>query len=154
MVQKQAVPSAALQKARKANAAGMEQYERWDIEDAIKSLNEAIRLAPEDPQYHLNLARALARYGDFDAAKRALGSVIRYEKDGELAERFEQLFGEGMDDVEVLLTKQMTGNHLPLEFVGAAVQMWFEYRSVLDAVRSSFASRRPGHRLSTTRSVR
>jgi len=128
MVQKQKVPSAALQKARKANAAGVEQYERWDIDEAIKSLNEAIRLAPEEPQYHLNLARALARYGDFDAAKRALGSYIRYEQDNELAERFEQLFGEGMDEVETLLTKQMTRKNLPLEVVGAAVQMWFEYR--------------------------
>jgi tetratricopeptide (TPR) repeat protein len=128
MADKQAVPSAALQKARKANATGMEQYERWDIDDAIKSLNEAIRLAPEEPQYHLNLARALARYGDFDAARRALGSYIRYENDHELAERFEQLFGEGMDEVETLLTKQMSSNNLPLELVGAAVQMWFEYR--------------------------
>jgi len=128
MVQKQTVPSATLQKARKANATGVEQYERWDIDEAIKSLNEAIRLAPEEPQYHLNLARALARYGDFDAARRALGSYIRYEKDNELAERFEQLFGEGMDEVETLLTKQMTRKNLPLEVVGAAVQMWFEYR--------------------------
>jgi len=128
MVQKQAVPSAALQKARMANATGVEEYERWDVDEAIKSLNEAIRLAPEDPQYHLNLARALARYGDFDAARRALGSYIRYEKDDELSGRFEQLFGEGMDEVETLLTQQMTRNSLPLEVVGAAVQMWFEYR--------------------------
>ena len=128
MVQKQTVPSAALQKARKANATGVEQYERWDLDGAIKSLNEAIRLAPEDPQYHLNLARALARCGDFAAAKRALGSYIRYEQDNNLAEPFEQLFGEGMDEVETLLTSQMTRKDLPLEVVGAAVQMWLEYR--------------------------
>jgi tetratricopeptide (TPR) repeat protein len=128
MAQKQSVPSATLQKARKANALGMQQYERWDIEESIKSLNEAIRLNPEEPQYHLNLARALARYGDFDAAKRALGSYIRYESDKELAERFEQLFGEGMDEVETLLTTQMTRKGLPLEVIGAAVQMWLEYR--------------------------
>jgi tetratricopeptide (TPR) repeat protein len=128
MVQKQSVPPAALQKARKANATGVEQYERWDLDEAIKSLNEAIRLAPDQPQYHLNLARVLARCGDFDAARRALGSYIRYEQDDELAERFEQLFGEGMDEVETLLTQQMTRKNLPLEVVGAAVQMWFEYR--------------------------
>jgi hypothetical protein len=33
-----------------------------------------------------------------------------------------------MDEVETLLTKQMTRKNLPLEVVGAAVQMWFEYR--------------------------
>jgi tetratricopeptide (TPR) repeat protein len=131
MAKKQSIPSATLQKARKANALGLQQYERWDIEEAIKSLNEAIRLHPQEPQYHLNLARALARYGDFDAAKRALGSYIRYEPDKDLAERFEHLFAEGMDDVESLLTKQMNNKRLPLEVIGAAVQMWLEYRVCL-----------------------
>jgi tetratricopeptide (TPR) repeat protein len=131
MAKKQSIPSATLQKARKANALGLQQYERWDIEEAIKSLNEAIRLNPQEPQYHLNLARALARYGDFDAARRALGSYIRYEPDKDLAERFEQLFAEGMDDVETLLTKQMNKKGLPLEVIGAAVQMWLEYRICL-----------------------
>jgi tetratricopeptide (TPR) repeat protein len=131
MAKKQSIPSATLQKARKANALGLQQYERWDIDEAIKSLNEAIRLNPQEPQYHLNLARSLARYGDFDAARRALGSYIRYEPDKELAERFEQLFAEGMDDVESLLTKQMNSKGLPLEVIGAAVQMWLEYRICL-----------------------
>ena len=131
MSQRQSISSTTLQKARKANTLGMQQYERWEIEEAIKSLNEAIQLNPEEPQYHLNLARALARYGDFDAAKRALGSYIRYEQDKELAERFEQLFGEGMDEVETLLTKQMTKKSLPLEVIGAGVQMWLEYRICL-----------------------
>jgi len=131
MAKKQSIPSATLQKARKANALGLQQYERWDIDEAIKSLNEAIRLNPQEPQYHLNLARSLARYGDFDSAKRALGSYIRYEPDKELAERFEQLFAEGMDDVESLLTKQMNKKGLPLEVIGAAVQMWLEYRICL-----------------------
>jgi tetratricopeptide (TPR) repeat protein len=128
MAQKQSHPSATVQKARKANTLGLQQYERWEIDEAIKSLNEAIRLNPEEPEFHLNLARALARYGDFDAAKRALGSYIRFEPDKELAERFEQLFGEGMDEVETLVTEQMTGKGLPLGVIGAAVQMWLEYR--------------------------
>jgi tetratricopeptide (TPR) repeat protein len=119
---------ATLQKARKANALGIQQYERWEIDEAIKSLNDAIRLYPEEPEHHLNLARALARYGDFDAAKRALGSYIRFEPDKDLAERFEQLFGEGMDEVETLVTEQLTQKGLPLEVIGAAVQMWLEYR--------------------------
>lgn len=128
MTQRQAIPSAILQKARKANALGLQQYERWEIDEAIESFKEAIRLAPDEPDFHLNLARALARLGDYDAARRALASAIRFEPDKELAERFERLFAEGMDEVETLMTRQMTRKGLPLEIIGAAVQMWLEYR--------------------------
>jgi tetratricopeptide (TPR) repeat protein len=128
MARRQAIPAATLQKARKANALGLQLYERWEIEEAIEAFREAIRLHPKEAEFHLNLARALSRYGDFDAAKRALGSYIRYEPDKTLSERFEQLFGEGMDEVETLVTKRMTDKGLPLEMVGAAVQMWLEYR--------------------------
>jgi tetratricopeptide (TPR) repeat protein len=123
--------AATRQRARKANTVGLQQYERWEIDEAIASFEEAIRIYPEDPEFHLNLARALARYGDFDAAKRALGSYIRYEPDKELAERFERLFAEAMDEVETLVTEEMTRGKLPLEVVGAAVQMWLEYRICL-----------------------
>jgi tetratricopeptide (TPR) repeat protein len=128
MGKRQTAPSATLQRARKTNALGLQQYERWEIDEAIQSFNEAIKLYAEEPEFHLNLARALARYGDFDAAKRALGSYIRFEPNKELAERFEQLFAEGMDDVETMVTDRMTHKGLPLEVVGAAVQMWMEYR--------------------------
>jgi tetratricopeptide (TPR) repeat protein len=128
MAQRQSIPASNVKKARKANALGLQQYERWEIDEAIESFEEAIQLNPEEPEFHLNLARTLARYGDFDAARRALGSYIRFEPDESLAERFEQLFGEGMDEVETLLTQQMTRKKLPLEVIGAAVQMWMEYR--------------------------
>jgi tetratricopeptide (TPR) repeat protein len=128
MAKKQTISPTTRQRARKANVLGLQQYERWDIDEAIKSFNEAIRLNPEEAEHHLNLARALARYGDFDAARRALGSYIRFEPNKELAERFEQLFGEGMDEVETLVTQHMTRKEMPLEVVGAAVQMWAEYR--------------------------
>ena len=128
MTQRQAIASAMLQKARKTNALGLQQYERWEIDEAIESFKEAIRLAPEEPDFHLNLARALARSGEYDAARRALAPAIRFEPDKELAERFERLFAEGMDEVETLMTQQMTRKGLPLEIVGAAVQMWLEYR--------------------------
>ena len=128
MGKRQTISPTIRQKARRANVVGLQHYERWDIDEAIDSFNEAIRLSPEEPEYHLNLARALARYGDFDAARRALGSYIRFEPDKQLAERFEQLFGEGMDEVETLVTKKMTRKGMPLEVVGAAVQMWMEYR--------------------------
>lgn len=128
MAKRQTISPTTLQRARRANVVGLQHYERWDIDEAIKSFNEAIRLHPEEAEYHLNLARALARYGDFDAARRALGSYIRFEPDKQLAERFEQLFGEGMDEVETLVTQKMTEKGMPLEVVGAAVQMWMEYR--------------------------
>lgn len=128
MAKRQTISPTALQRARKANVLGLQHYERWDIDEAIKSFNEAIRLSPEEAEYHLNLARALARYGDFDAARRALGSYIRFEPNKDLAERFEQLFGGGMDEVETLVTQKMTRKGMPLEVVGAAVQMWMEYR--------------------------
>jgi len=128
MAEKQSISSSTLQKARKANTTGLQHYERWDIEEAIESFTEAIELNAEDPEYHLNLARALARGGDLDAAKRALGLYIHYEPNKELAERFEQFFAEGMDEVETLLTRQMTREGMPLEIIGAAVQMWLEYR--------------------------
>ena len=131
MARKGTTLSVTLQKARKTNALGLQQYERWDIDEAVKSFEEASRLAPEEPEFHLNLARAMARYGDFDAAKRALGSYIRFEPDKDLAERFEQLFGEGMDEVETWVTEKMTEKGVPLEEVGAAVQMWLEYRICL-----------------------
>ena len=128
MAKRQTISPTALQRARKANVLGLQHYERWDIDEAIKSFNEAIRLSPEEAEYHLNLARALARYGDFDAARRALGSYMRFEPNKDLAERFEQLFGGGMDEVETLVTQKMTRKGMPLEVVGAAVQMWMEYR--------------------------
>ena len=128
MAKRQTISPTNLQRARKANVLGLQHYELWDIDEAIKSFNEAIRLNPEEAEYHLNLARALARYGDFDSARRALGSYIRYESDKQLSERFEHLFGEGMDEVETLVTQEMTGKGIPLEVVGAAVQMWMEYR--------------------------
>jgi tetratricopeptide (TPR) repeat protein len=128
MAQRQSIPASNVKKARKENALGLQQYERWEIDEAIESFEKAIQLNPEEPEFHLNLARTLARYGDFDAARRALGSYIRFEPDQSLAERFEQLFGKGMDEVETLLTQQMTRKKLPLEVIGAAVQMWMEYR--------------------------
>ena len=131
MAERQAAPSSTHQRARKVNAVGLQQYERWEIDEAIASFEEAARIYPEDPEYHLNLARALARYGDFNAARRALGSYIHYEPDKDLAERFESLFGEGMDEVETLVTREMAHETLPLEVVGAAVQMWLEYRICL-----------------------
>jgi tetratricopeptide (TPR) repeat protein len=131
MAERQSIPSATRQKARKVNALGLQQYERWEIEEAVELLDEATQLDPEVAQYHLDLARALARCGDWHSVRRALGSYIRYEEDQKLAERFEQLFSGGLDEVEKLLTREMNSGGLPLEVIGAAVQMWLEYRICL-----------------------
>jgi tetratricopeptide (TPR) repeat protein len=125
------VPAASVQKAKALNLRGLQQYERWEIEEAIKSFEAAIVVMPEEPEYYLNLARALARFGDLDAAMRSLGSYIRYEPDTGLAERFEALFSNSMDDVERLLTRKMTDEGVPLDVIGAGVQMWLEYRICL-----------------------
>jgi len=59
------------------------------------------------------------------ASSTTLNKIDVYLED---RERFEKLFGEGMDKVETLVTQKMTRKKLPLEVVGAAVQMWMEYR--------------------------
>jgi tetratricopeptide (TPR) repeat protein len=128
MAQKQSKSLSKARRARAANDRGLEQYALWELDASIASLEEATTLDPEEPEFHLNLARALARSGDFDAAKRALGSYIRFEPDSNLSERFEQLFAGSMDGVETQVTRQMTAKGVPLGVVGAAVQMWLEYR--------------------------
>ncbi len=43
------------------NVEGLEYYERWEVEDAIKRFKEAVRLVSDDPEYYLHLARSRAR---------------------------------------------------------------------------------------------
>jgi len=57
-----AQPSAADRK--KADALYQEAlnaYQRWDIEEALKQFQAAVKLAPNRAEYHLSLAQALAR---------------------------------------------------------------------------------------------
>ncbi len=115
-------------RAESLNREGMRAYEGWDIETAVKKFRAAIRIAPEVPDYHLNLARALSRSGDFDQALRALAEFLRLEPDSEVAERFERLFASGLDPVETVLTEKMTEAGIPIEEIGATLQMWLEYR--------------------------
>jgi tetratricopeptide (TPR) repeat protein len=129
-------------KAEQLNQQGLEQYKRWEIEAAVKSFERAARLAPDNPDLHLNLARGLARLGDYERALRALGEFIRYEEeDTELVERFEALFANALDGVERLLTSKMPRAGLSLEEIGAAIQMWLEFRISLG--RQSLDVRRP-----------
>jgi tetratricopeptide (TPR) repeat protein len=120
---------------------GLTAYEEWNIDEAIKQFEAASRLLPDDADALLHLARALARSGDFDRALKALAEFMRLEPDSPLAERFQQLFASGMDDVESLLTDKMTDAGTPIELIGAAIQMWLEYRISLG--RESLIMRKP-----------
>lgn len=115
-------------KAREHEQQGIDAYEGWSIDEAVEHFTAASRLIPDEPDYLLHLARALARSGDFDKALRALADFMRLEPESPLADRFEQLFASGMDQVEQLLTEKMTTAELPIEEIGSAIQMWLEYR--------------------------
>ena len=128
---KEQVSTGDRRKAKEYNEQGLQAYQEWDIDQAIKCFKSATRLVPDEPDYLLHLARALSRSGDFDQALRTLADFMRLEPDSPLASRFEQLFASGMDEVELLLTDKMTAAGIPLEEVGAAIQMWLEYRIVL-----------------------
>ena len=118
-------------KAEEYEQKGLQAYEEWNIDYAIECYTKASELLPDEPDCLLDLARALARGGDFDRALKALADFIRLEPDSPVTERFEQLFASGMDEVEILLTDKMTAGENPLELIGAAIQMWLEYRIAL-----------------------
>ncbi len=115
-------------RAAQLNEEGLLHYRHWEVEDAVQTFRQAAELNPDQPDYYLNLARALARFGDYEGTLRALGDFLRTESDPVLTERFERLFGNAMDEVEMLLTEVMTQHDLPLDVIGAAIQMWMEYR--------------------------
>ena len=110
------------------NTRGLKHFRTWDLPEAIADLEAAAHLAPHNADYWLNHARALVRSGDYDRALKSLAEFIRVEKDPELVERYERLFANAMDEVETLLTQKMTAAELPMEEIGAAIQMWLEYR--------------------------
>ncbi len=106
-------------------------YERWDVELAVKKLESTLALYPNNPSYHMNLAQILSRAGDFDRALRSLANYLRLAPDSPVASRVEQLFASGMDPVEEQLTERMTGAQMPIDMIGAAIQMWMEFRIAL-----------------------
>jgi tetratricopeptide (TPR) repeat protein len=118
-------------KAKKYVKQGLQAYQAWDVDRAVKYFRSAVRLVPDEPNYRLNLAQALARSGDFDQALRALAGFIRLRPDSPLTNRFQPLFASGMDEVEQLLTEKMTAAGVSIEEVGAAIQIWLEYRIAL-----------------------
>ena len=123
------------------NTSGLKHYKAWDMAEAIADFEAAAHLAPNHADYWLNHARALARSGDYDRALKSLAEFIRVEKDPDLVDRYERLFANAMDDVETLLTQKMTAAELPMEEIGAAIQMWLEYRITIG--RQSLVIRKP-----------
>ncbi len=122
-------------------------YERWDVEDAVKGLEAVVALHPDNATYHMRLAQVLSRAGDFDRALRALANYLRLEPESKVASRIEQLFASGMDPVENVITERMTATHLPIDLIGAAIQMWMELRISLGRSHSlSPSPRRMGSR--------
>ena len=129
------------QQAEFRNVEGLECYEKWLVDDAIKNFKEAVRLAPDDPEYHLNLARARARFGQWEEALTSLRDFLDLEPDTRLRDRFRALFEVGMDPVESVLTRTMTSQGVRLEEISAAMQMWWEFR--IAAGRRTLPMRKP-----------
>jgi tetratricopeptide (TPR) repeat protein len=128
-------------RAAELNTSGLKHYKAWDMAEAIADFEAAAHLAPNHADYWLNHARGLARSGDYDRALKSLAEFIRVEKDPDLVERYERLFANAMDDVETLLTQKMSAAELPMEEIGAAIQMWLEYRITIG--RQSLVIRKP-----------
>ena len=115
-------------RAQSLNRTGLEHFERWELESAITLFQEAARLDGQVPDYHLNLARTQVRLGDYELMLHALGDYLNTETNKVMIDRFEALFSNALDDVETRLTIVMPKEGIPLEVVGAAIQMWVEYR--------------------------
>jgi tetratricopeptide (TPR) repeat protein len=112
------------------NKAGLNFYETWELQQAVSAFQAAAEADPDNPEYHLNLARTYARQGDFGQAMQALGSYLHNETQDEIAARYEQMFSSALDDVERALTEVMPSLNMTLPQIGKALQMWLEYRIV------------------------
>lgn len=116
------------QEAARQNNLGLSHYGAWEIDAAIAAFKEAASGDPENPEYHLNLARAYARAGSYPEAMQSLGEYIHYETDEELTDRYERLFSSAMDGVETRLIDGMSTLDSPVQLTGKAIRMWLEYR--------------------------
>ena len=115
-------------RAAKLNLEGLKLYAGWELEQAVQCFTAAAAADPDNAEYHLNLARSLARGGGYENVIRALGDYIRTEPNQRLAERYEKLFASALDDVEKTLIEKMRAAKMDLSEIGAAIQMWLEYR--------------------------
>jgi tetratricopeptide (TPR) repeat protein len=113
------------------NEDGLQYFGQWELEKAIESFRGATSGDPDNPEYHLNLARAYARSGDYQEAMRSLGEYLRTETDEDVAARYERLFSSALDSVEEVLIAKMRELEMPLPQIGKGIQMWLEYRITL-----------------------
>lgn len=141
MAQGSRTSSAQKRRAVKSNQEGLELYAAWELELAVRCFSTAAAADPDNAEYHLNLARALARGGDYENAIRALGDYIHTEPDPRLAERYERLFATALDEVETTLIDKMREARMELGEIGAAIQMWLEYRIAIG--RQQLSVRKP-----------
>jgi hypothetical protein len=117
-----------IQQAQEHNNTGLKNYAEWEIDAAVDAFKQAAAADPENPEYHLNLARAYARGGNYPEAMRSLGDYLHYETDDNVASRYERLFSSALDEVETLLIEGMQKLDMPMQQIGKAIQMWLEYR--------------------------
>ena len=130
-LQKKTTTAEALRGAANHNKAGLQHFGQWEMEKAIESFQGATHGDPDNPEYHLNLARAYARSGNYHEAMRSLGQYIRTETDENVAARYERLFSSALDGVEETLIEKMRDLEMPLPQIGKGIQMWLEYRITL-----------------------
>lgn len=121
----------AAQEALGANELGLRHFGNWEMDEAVAAFQQATVSHPDNPEYHLNLARAYARSGDYHEAMRSLGEYLRTETDENVAARYERLFSSALDDVEEVLIATMRDLEMPIQQIGKGIQMWLEYRITL-----------------------
>ena len=122
------VTAASKRRASRLNQEGLQFYAAWELESAVGKFLAATQDDPDNAEYHLNLARTYARGGDYENAIRALGNYICTEPDPNLSERYELLFASALDEVEKELIEKMRAAGMNIKLIGAAIQMWLEYR--------------------------
>jgi tetratricopeptide (TPR) repeat protein len=110
------------------NQQGLQCYQNWEIDQAIEGFQEAIAADPDNPEYHLNLARAYARSSDYHQAITVLGDYLRTETDEAIAARYERMFSSALDEVEARMIEGMKQIGMTVQQVGKAIHMWLEYR--------------------------
>ena len=115
----------------KDNKLGLTHYENWDLDEAIASFQKAVSADKNNPDFHLNLARAYARSGSYHDAIASIGEFIRTEPDGKVTSRYERLFSSALDEVEQSVIDGMKQMAHSVRLIGKAIQMWLEYRITL-----------------------
>ena len=113
------------------NEVGLKHFGHWEMEKAVEAFQGATADDPDNPEYHLNLARAYARSGNYHEAMRSLGEYLRTETDENVAARYERLFSSALDEVEKTLIETMRELEMPIQQIGKGIQMWLEYRITL-----------------------